>query len=231
MTTEDILPDDPTAYQTQEYWDQRYTKEKTFDWFKTWKDLQPVLEPIICDYDAVNESELTDEFKSLQKKKSAEKKIIILGCGNSTLGPDMYASNYHNITNIDFSPIVIENMKSEYLTLSSMKWEVMDIRDIKYGNETFDIAIDKGTMDAMMCEKGSIWSPSEALKQNVALEVDEVLRILKPNGKFIYVTFGQPHFRRQHLERPGLWDVEVKKIGDSFHYYVYVMKKKGNDEK
>ncbi|KAI9145001.1 S-adenosyl-L-methionine-dependent methyltransferase [Paraphysoderma sedebokerense] len=210
MTTEDILPDDPTAYQTQEYWDQRYTKEKTFDWFKTWKDLQPVLEPIICDYDA---------------------KIIILGCGNSTLGPDMYASNYHNITNIDFSPIVIENMKSEYSTLSSMKWEVMDIRDIKYGNETFDIAIDKGTMDAMMCEKGSIWSPSEALKQNVALEVDEVLRILKPNGKFIYVTFGQPHFRRQHLERAGLWDVEVKKIGDSFHYYVYVMKKKGNDEK
>lgn len=45
------------------------------------------------------------------------------------------------------------------------------------------------------------------------------------SGVFIYITFGQPHFRRRHLERPGVWTLEVQKIGEAFHYFVYVMRK------
>ena len=103
----------------------------------------------------------------------------------------------------------------------------MNVQDLhQIGNESFDIAIDKGTMDALMCEKGDVWEPSAKLIHDVKLEVDEVVRVLKPGGKFIYVSFGQPHFRRRHLERAGIWDIEVLKIGDSFHYFIYIMKKK-----
>jgi hypothetical protein len=90
----------------------------------------------------------------------------------------------------------------------------------------FDVAIDKGTMDALMCEKGDVWDPSPELIADVAKEVDQVLRILKSGGRFIYTTFGQPHFRRRHLERPEWLDLQIFKIGDAFHYFVYVMTKK-----
>lgn len=113
-------------------------------------------------------------------------------------------------------------------------------------DQSLDIAIDKGTMDALMCgriwslknnmesplinsmflEKGDVWEPSEKIVNDVKMEVDEVVRILKPGGKFIYITFGQPHFRRRHLERHGVWDLEIQRIGEAFHYFIYIMTKK-----
>ena len=33
----------------------------------------------------------------------------------------------------------------------------MDVRDLSFCDETFDVAIDKGTMDAMMTAKGDVW--------------------------------------------------------------------------
>ena len=36
-----------------------------------------------------------------------------------------------------------------------VKWEVMDIRSLTYSDETFDICIDKATLDAMLY--GSLW--------------------------------------------------------------------------
>lgn len=46
--------------------------------------------------------------------------------------------------------------------------------------------------------------------------------LLKPKtGRFIYLTFGQPHFRRPHLLRDQ-WHIETRTIGDMFHYYLYI---------
>lgn len=33
----------------------------------------------------------------------------------------------------------------------------MDVRELSFNPESFDIAIDKGTMDAMMTAKADIW--------------------------------------------------------------------------
>lgn len=100
----------------------------------------------------------------------------------------------------------------------------MDIRHLQFGDESFDVVIDKGTMDALMCDKGDVWDPSEELIAEVKAEVDEVVRVTKVGGVFLYITFGQPHFRRRHLERP-CWDVKVQTMGDAFHYFFYTMKK------
>ena len=32
-----------------------------------------------------------------------------------------------------------------------MKWETMDVRDLKYPDETFDLVIDKSTIDSLLC--------------------------------------------------------------------------------
>jgi len=105
-----------------------------------------------------------------------------------------------------------------------MEWIEMDIRKLHFANDSFDVAIDKGTMDAMMTAKGDVWDPPQQVIDDCTKEVDEVLRVLrKGSGVFLYLTFGQPHFRRRYLTRDGT-SLEIKQIGDAFHYYLYVLR-------
>ncbi|KAF9580504.1 hypothetical protein BGW38_002833, partial [Lunasporangiospora selenospora] len=178
-------------------------KEESFDWFKTYEDLKPLFGEHIPSKDA---------------------RILMLGCGNSTLSADMYDDGYHNIVNIDYSKTVIQNMAEKCKDRVGMEWIEMDIRDLKFEDSSFDIVIDKGTMDALMCDRGDVWNPDEELVRTVAQEVDEVVRVLKVGGKFLYITFGQPHFRKRHLER-DCWTVETSTLGVAFHYFFYRMVK------
>lgn len=52
----------------------------------------------------------------------------------------------------------------------------MDIMDLKYPDAEFDVALDKGTLDAIMCEKGDVWQVSEELATNVDKILSEVSR-------------------------------------------------------
>jgi len=92
-TASDTLPERNGEYATREYWDQRYAQEAetTFDWFKSYKDVAHLLRAVLPD-------------KLVR--------ILILGCGNSTLSEDMYDDGYKNIVNVDYSPVVIENMST-----------------------------------------------------------------------------------------------------------------------
>ena len=70
----------------------------------------------------------------------------------------------------------------------------------------------------------SLQNPSPDVIENCTQEIDEVIRVLRPSGGiFLYLTFGQPHFRRRYLQRPGT-SLEVKELGDAFHYYLYVLR-------
>ncbi|KAL9715792.1 hypothetical protein Ac2012v2_000234 [Leucoagaricus gongylophorus] len=52
----------------------------------------------------------------------------------------------------------------------------MDVRDLRFADGTFDVAVDKGTMDAMMTAKGSVWDPPGQVVRDCNKEVDETLR-------------------------------------------------------
>jgi ubiquinone/menaquinone biosynthesis C-methylase UbiE len=69
---------------------------------------------------------------------------------NIVLGHDMYKDGYENITNVDYSSIVINQMKERYSHMTNMKWLEMDIRDLKFKDGEFDIVIDKATLDALL---------------------------------------------------------------------------------
>jgi hypothetical protein len=101
-------------------------------------------------------------------------------------------------------------------------------------------------MDAIMTSKGDVWvcsasgtciasaelimpiheqDPPEQVLSDCNAEVSEVLRVLRPQqGIFLYLTFGQPHFRKRYLQRADT-SLQVKELGDMFHYYLYVVKK------
>lgn len=135
----------------------------------------------------------------------------------------MWEDGYHNIVNTDYSKTVIEQMRRRHEVRPEMEWHEMDVRELKFDDSSFDVAIDKGTMDAMMTSK-DVWEPPPQVIDDCTKEVDETLRVLrKPSGLFIYLTFGQPHFRRRFLTRPGT-TLEIKELGEAFHYYLYILR-------
>ncbi|KIO16936.1 hypothetical protein M407DRAFT_180073 [Tulasnella calospora MUT 4182] len=135
----------------------------------------------------------------------------------------MWQDEYRNIVNIDYSGVVIGKMKSKYEDRDGMEWLEMDVRELTFENNSFDVAIDKGTMDAMMAVKGDVWNPPPQVVDDCTREIDEAIRVLRPGGIFIYLTFGQPHFRKRFLTREGT-TLEIKQLGEAFHYYLYVLR-------
>jgi SAM-dependent methyltransferase len=132
-------------------------------------------------------------------------RILILGCGNSTLAEEMRNDGwYGEIVNIDFSPVVIEQMKMRYTQSGleakdmkelghTMKFICGDITEgLPFENESFDLIICKGTLDAILCGVGSI---------DIKTVVAECARVLVSGyGCFFVVSFSNPDCRVEFLE-------------------------------
>lgn len=152
-------------FSTQTYWDQKYAEKDTiFEWLRPYSEIK----------DYVNQH------------IDRTHKILLPGCGNSALGPDMYQDGYKNIVNNDFSPIVIEQMAHKFKDLP-MQWDVMDITKMTYPDNEFDTVLDKGTIDALTC--------AEDYDNHIRLACTEYIRVLKPGSVAYILSFGQPEDR------------------------------------
>lgn len=50
--------------------------------------------------------------------------------------------------------------------------------------------------------------------------------MLKPSGRFVSVTFAQPHFRKRLYARAEYgWSIQHHTYGQGFHYFLYVLTK------
>jgi len=126
-----------------------------------------------------------------------------VGAHSDTLdfSADMYDAGYENIYNMDISEVVIDQMKERYSSRENMVWEVMDAREMDYKDETFDIVIDKSTIDALLCGENAFL--------NVAKMTKEVQRVLKKGACYFVISYGRPEGRLLHFERAHL-DFNVK---------------------
>jgi SAM-dependent methyltransferase len=144
------------------------------------------------------------------------------------LTADLYNIGLTDQTNVDFSEVVIRGMRTKYEGLGA-RWEVMDVRDLKFEPHSFDIAIDKATMDSMFY--GSMWDPPDEVRHNIKTYLNEVERILVPQGLFLYITYRQPHFIRPLLAR-DTWDLKHEVIPDReggvFEYFAYTEAEQGD---
>lgn len=110
--------------------------------------------------------------------------VLMLGCGSSRLSELLYEAGYHHITNVDFSPLVIASMQENTRSACpTLQWLVADVTHMPaIASSSFDVAIDKGTLDAIM--SATEWQTSAPAMGA------EVHRVLKPGGLWLLCSFG-----------------------------------------
>ena len=69
----------------------------------------------------------------------------------------------------------------------------MDVRSLQFEDGCFDAVIDKACFDANLCGDGC-GPNSEAM-------LNEIHRVLSPNGVYICITYGVPDNRLGHLNK------------------------------
>ena len=72
----------------------------------------------------------------------------------------------------------------------------MDVRDMKYKSNFFDIVIDKSTIDAILCGEDAFINTAKMMK--------ECQRVLKVGGCYMGISYGYPSSRTLHYKRPHL---------------------------
>ena len=109
-----------------------------------------------------------------------------------------------------------------------MIWRVLDVTDMsKFATDTFDLVIDKSTIDCLFCREDYVIKLASMLMHTQ--------RILKPGGHYFVVSYGKPKARLQHFEREFLsWDIrefilydaDVKTEEEKLEktHYIYVCK-------
>lgn len=171
-------PKDNRVYSRQSYWDERFGDEESYEWLVGWSDLETSLRPHLREED----------------------RILLVGCGNSSLSADLYDAGFHNITSIDFSAVLIEKMAALHAReRPEMQWLTMDMCDLRFEDGSFDVVLDKAAMDAIMVDEGDVWDPAEDVRDKADRMCRSVSRVLRSGGTFLMVSFMQPHFRRWYL--------------------------------
>lgn len=196
-------------YSKKEYWNERYkysndddVVDDNFEWYVPYgvprsAALGGGFAPGIG---------LREELLSiLPKSDEGVKKIIVVGCGTSLMGEQLYDDGYKDILCVDFSETCIERMlrRSELLTqrlddagegsqrrrraperpgLTYMVMDCTQLTEMLVAN-TYDCIIDKGMIDAAFCD-------ADVSKQHerVAKIVENVYDLLRPEALFIHVT-------------------------------------------
>lgn len=111
---------------------------------------------------------------------------------------------------------------------------------MKYGQHTFDVVLDKATLDCFFCGENSYDQINGILKQ--------VYKVLKPNGVFVFISYGNPERRLIHLQKyedfdweirvekiikmrqaPGDGETQTEELAEPDYQYIYICVKRGTD--
>ena len=122
-----LLPKDSKEFHQKEYWDSFFKKrgKKAFEWYGEYHELCGILHKYCKNSD----------------------KILQIGCGNSSLASDLYDVGYRQITSIDISDLVINQMKTANRSRPELVFDKMDVTNMSYEDGSYSVVLDKGTLD------------------------------------------------------------------------------------
>ncbi|KAL0433021.1 UNVERIFIED_CONTAM: eEF1A lysine and N-terminal methyltransferase [Sesamum latifolium] len=173
-------------FTSKENWDQFFTirgSADSFEWYAEWPQLQTLLTRLLLFQSSAPEGSIGEPSPAVE---AAEVSILVPGCGNSRLSEHLYDAGFKNITNVDFSKVVISDMlRKNVRERPEMKWRVMDMTSMQFANESFNAIVDKGGLDALM-------EPQLGPRLG-NLYLSEVKRLSKFGGKYICLTLAESH--------------------------------------
>ena len=169
-------------YATESYWAARYAAVgagDVFEWFLSFDDLQPLL--------------------SFVKRRSA---VLDLGCGTSRLLCDMREAGYAGrLVGVDCAAAALRSVKerSEACRVELVEADATTLAP--FADATFDVVVDKGTVDALI--SGDAAAATEACAA--------AGRVLKRGGRFVVVSHRRPDGDDAWLEAvlAGLAEVDA----------------------
>ena len=191
MKIGDIVPFVPKSaeypnYSDRDYWRIRYEDiNGPFDWYDDYETISPII-------------------KELKLPKRSN--ILHIGIGNSEFSEKMYDEGYKKSYNIDFSRNVIHYMRQRNKKLrSSMIFETMNVLNLDYEDNQFDIVFDKAVFDCVLCGIDA--------DKKAKIFMNEVYRVIRPKGYYFLVSNSEPENRLQYLQTSNLkYDIVVHTI-------------------
>eukprot|EP00981_Chlorochromonas_danica_P003625 scaffold667_cov168-Ochromonas_danica.AAC.32 len=184
-----LLPSDHKEFNSKEYWNHFFQeRNKTaFEWYGVFGDVVPHLLPAI---------QKTDRH-------------LVIGCGNSNFSSELYDLGYHDIVNVDFSELVIEEMKEKNTsTRPLMTWDIGDMTKLdSYSPSSFHTVLDKGALDALLS------ADTEELRSQALCMFQEIDRVLQENGKYICITLAESYVLKAlvdyFIQRNNRWKMDI----------------------
>lgn len=212
------------------FWNKFYDEKKhrkTFDWFFEYRDIRSAIQGIV-------------ETLCEQNCRKALK-VLDVGCGTSSMALE-FANDYRDIANVwclDFSIVALQELRSQQgehqwkdRLFSNVDYIAADAMYLPFKDETFDLVLEKGTLDAML--------KTQLLLQRAPNLVCEVVRVLSRGGIYCQFSDEDPELRLPILEeaRRNLWihlrreiSVSYKNLfpESSINYFMYcISHKNGN---
>jgi SAM-dependent methyltransferase len=188
------------SYASALYWDHRYLQAKgPFEWYQDWPRLNTILGSIF----------------------SGTERVLNIGCGNAPMSSSM-REVFPIVVNIDISTVVIRQMREIFHNVPNLYWLVMDCTNMGFDDDHFDVAFDKGTIDALMCDSG--WNLT------VGATMREVHRVLKPGGLFFEITYGWPASRIWIFDSFKIdWvlhpPIRIRNVNQGGWHWIYIFQK------
>lgn len=92
----------------------------------------------------------------------------------------MYSAGYRSVANVDYSSVCIATMSARHSDCPGMTWHQMDISRLSFPDASFDVVLEKATLDAILVEEKSPWELSAQAASFLHTSLTEVRHPQKP---------------------------------------------------
>ncbi|XP_078466796.1 eEF1A lysine and N-terminal methyltransferase isoform X1 [Lampetra fluviatilis] len=180
----ELLPRSHRDFSSARYWERFFERrgDDAFEWYGSYEELAGLLRRYVKPSD----------------------QVLVVGCGNSELSERVHdAGLAKSVVSVDVSETAIRVMRERRPDLD---FRVMDVTAMDFDDGSFQVVLDKGTLDALMPDS----SPPTLL--TVTRMFSEISRVLQFGGRYLCVSLAQEHILRmlvEHFSTVEGWPVRV----------------------